>query len=157
MATSSVEDAEAEIRVQGEVTEPVPDTRTPVSRDDQPFSDEPEFIEMSITPKPGHHPVDLSQHGLESGVGLLAGSAIVREPGGLTEEPAGDSGARVGEPDFDDEPAPAPDEVTDAGPDLADHDDTRAEEPDDGLDDSLANRAGVARVRRGRARVAAGV
>ncbi|MGY0004314.1 single-stranded DNA-binding protein [Micromonospora sp. I033] len=40
MTTSTVEDAEAERRVHGEATEPVPDTQAPASLDDRPFDDE---------------------------------------------------------------------------------------------------------------------
>jgi single-strand DNA-binding protein len=46
MTTSTVEDAEAERRVHGEATEPVPDAQAPASLDDRPFDDEfppPEF------------------------------------------------------------------------------------------------------------------
>ncbi|QLQ37444.1 single-stranded DNA-binding protein [Micromonospora robiginosa] len=44
-ATSSVEDAEAEQRVHGEATEPVPDEQAPTTIDDRPFDDDflPEF------------------------------------------------------------------------------------------------------------------
>lgn len=45
-ATSSVEDAEAEQRVHGEATEPVPDEHAPTTFDDRPFDDDfppPEF------------------------------------------------------------------------------------------------------------------
>ncbi|MFG1676907.1 single-stranded DNA-binding protein [Micromonospora sp. NPDC049282] len=45
-ATSSVEDAEAEQRVHGEATEPVPDEQAPTTFDDRPFDDDfppPEF------------------------------------------------------------------------------------------------------------------
>ncbi|MFG1660368.1 single-stranded DNA-binding protein [Micromonospora chersina] len=40
MTTSTVEDAEAERRVHGEATEPVPDAQAPASLDDRPFDDE---------------------------------------------------------------------------------------------------------------------
>ncbi|NES28963.1 single-stranded DNA-binding protein [Micromonospora terminaliae] len=40
MTTSSVEDADAEHRVHGEATEPVPVAQAPVSFDDRPFDDE---------------------------------------------------------------------------------------------------------------------
>jgi single-strand DNA-binding protein len=47
MATSAVEDAEAERRVQGESTEPVPEAHAPASLDDRPFDDEFEGLELA--------------------------------------------------------------------------------------------------------------
>ncbi|MFR9778674.1 single-stranded DNA-binding protein [Micromonospora sp. MS34] len=52
-ATSSVEDAEAERRVHGEATEPVPDAHAPVSLDDRPFDDEFEGLALA-GPRAGH-------------------------------------------------------------------------------------------------------
>ncbi|MGK5440717.1 single-stranded DNA-binding protein [Micromonospora sp. URMC 105] len=43
MATSTVEDAEAAVRVQGEPTEPVPYEQAPAAPDDRPFDDDIEF------------------------------------------------------------------------------------------------------------------
>ncbi|MEU7844580.1 single-stranded DNA-binding protein [Micromonospora sp. NPDC049114] len=45
MTTSTVEDAAAESRVQGEPTEPVPDEQAPVLRDDRPLDDDFELPE----------------------------------------------------------------------------------------------------------------
>ncbi|MFG2057113.1 single-stranded DNA-binding protein [Micromonospora sp. NPDC048930] len=53
MATSIVEDAEAERRVHGEATEPVPDAHAPASLDDRPFDDEFEALEFAA-PRAGH-------------------------------------------------------------------------------------------------------
>ncbi|MFI7429814.1 single-stranded DNA-binding protein [Micromonospora sp. NPDC049836] len=46
LATSAVEDAEAERRVHGEATEPVPVTRAPSSFDDRPIDDEFDPLEL---------------------------------------------------------------------------------------------------------------
>ncbi|MFG3686937.1 hypothetical protein [Micromonospora sp. NPDC047740] len=46
MTTSTVEDAEAEGRVLGEATEPVPVAQTPASLDDRPFDDDFELPEF---------------------------------------------------------------------------------------------------------------
>ncbi|PWU44505.1 single-stranded DNA-binding protein [Micromonospora globispora] len=54
MTTSTVEDAEAEHRVHGEATEPVPAAQAPASPDDRPFDDE--FELPSFTARAGHEP-----------------------------------------------------------------------------------------------------
>ncbi|TYC23815.1 MULTISPECIES: single-stranded DNA-binding protein [unclassified Micromonospora] len=53
MTTSTVEDAEAERRVHGEATEPVPVAQAPTSLDDRPFDDDFELPEFDA-PRAGH-------------------------------------------------------------------------------------------------------
>lgn len=54
MATSTVEDAEAESRVHGEPTEPVPNDQAPASSDDRPLDDDFELPELGAPrPVPG--------------------------------------------------------------------------------------------------------
>ncbi|MEU1685768.1 single-stranded DNA-binding protein [Micromonospora sp. NPDC005707] len=62
MTTSTVEDAEAESRVHGEATEPVPVGQAPASLDDRPFDDE--------FPPPGY---DTPRVGLSAGLDTTAG------------------------------------------------------------------------------------
>ncbi|HEX7745008.1 MAG TPA: single-stranded DNA-binding protein, partial [Micromonosporaceae bacterium] len=59
VATSSVEDAESEVRVQGEETEAVPDSEAPVVPGDQPFDDEddPDFAAVPVSPATGDDPL----------------------------------------------------------------------------------------------------
>ncbi len=57
MATSTIEDAEAERRVHGEATEPVSDAHAPASLDDRPFDDEFEALEFAA-PRSGHRLTD---------------------------------------------------------------------------------------------------
>lgn len=60
LATSTVEDAEAERRVHGEATEPVPVTRAPSSFDDRPIDDEFDPLELGgpATRPPIHDDLD---------------------------------------------------------------------------------------------------
>ncbi|MFC8617101.1 single-stranded DNA-binding protein [Micromonospora purpureochromogenes] len=53
MATSTVEDAEAAGRVQGEPTEPVPHEQAPAAPDDRPFDEDFEFSGFAV-PRAGH-------------------------------------------------------------------------------------------------------
>ncbi|SBT46364.1 single-stranded DNA-binding protein [Micromonospora auratinigra] len=57
-ATSTVEDAEAERRVHGEATEPVPDGQAPASLDDRPFDEEFESLEFAGARAGDHLPAD---------------------------------------------------------------------------------------------------
>ncbi|MEV1290315.1 single-stranded DNA-binding protein [Micromonospora sp. NPDC049679] len=59
MATSAVEDAEADTRVHGEVTEAVPDEEAPVRRDEHLFDDDgdADFAAPSVGPLVGYDPV----------------------------------------------------------------------------------------------------
>lgn len=58
-ATSSVEDGQAENRVQGEETEPVPDSEAPVLPGQDAFedNDEPDFSDVPVSPAPGYDPL----------------------------------------------------------------------------------------------------
>ncbi|SCL41703.1 single-strand DNA-binding protein [Micromonospora pallida] len=58
MATSAVEDAEAERRVHGELTEPVPDDRVPVSLDDRPVDDDFDLLVPGGPRRPSGFTVD---------------------------------------------------------------------------------------------------
>jgi single-strand DNA-binding protein len=57
MATSAVEDAEAETRVHGEETERVPDVEAPALRGGGLFDDDPDFIDVPVSPAPAYDPV----------------------------------------------------------------------------------------------------
>ncbi|SCE84337.1 single-strand DNA-binding protein [Micromonospora viridifaciens] len=106
MTTSTMEDAEAERRVHGETTEPVPVAQAPASLDDRPFDDEFE---------PPEFPASRAGHKLTGDPDELTGGpdGPAGEPHGFTgdldglvdpfDEPAGGA-------DDDDELAPAPDE-----------------------------------------------
>ncbi|MEV4630104.1 single-stranded DNA-binding protein [Micromonospora sp. NPDC049523] len=54
MTTSSIEDAEAEQRVQGEETEPVPNAQAPALPDARPLDDEPGYAPVPVSPAPGY-------------------------------------------------------------------------------------------------------
>jgi single-strand DNA-binding protein len=56
MATSSVEDAEADSRVHGEITEPVPDAAAPAVRGDLFGDDDPDFADVPVSPAPPYGP-----------------------------------------------------------------------------------------------------
>ena len=118
MTTSTVEDAEAERRVHGEATEPVPDAQAPASLDDRPFDDEfpPEF--------------DVPRVGLSTGVHGTAGDLdglldpFDDQPDGPAAESGDDELAAEGGDDEraaeggDDEPAteePGPIDDVDGG------------------------------------------
>ncbi|MFC8300933.1 single-stranded DNA-binding protein [Micromonospora orduensis] len=114
MTTSTVEDAEAESRVHGESTEPVPAGEAPVLPDDRPLDDDFELSDFgaSRTGPPGASPAD----GGSFGGGSFGGDG----PGGRADDPAGldddelsvPPGAPDGDPtdDSDDELGPVPDE-----------------------------------------------
>ncbi|MEU8262351.1 single-stranded DNA-binding protein [Micromonospora sp. NPDC048999] len=84
MATSTVEDAEAERRVHGEATEPVPTAQAPASLDDRPFDDEFEPPEFT---------------------GARAGHGLPGAPDGPSGDPDGPAGDFDGLVDPFDEPA----------------------------------------------------
>ncbi|MFU8852761.1 single-stranded DNA-binding protein [Micromonospora sp. SL1-18] len=117
MATSTVEDAEAERRVHGEATESVPAAQAPTSLDDRPFDDEFEPLEFAA--RAGHE-----LPGYPGG------------PAGAPDGPAGYPGGPAG--DFDglvdpfDEPAVA-DPLGQAGQTGAGDDDEGDDEGDDEL------------------------
>ncbi|MGW4465812.1 single-stranded DNA-binding protein [Micromonospora sp. NPDC004704] len=52
--TSSIEDAEADQRVQGEETEPVPNAQAPARPDGRPLDDEPGYAPVPVSPAPGY-------------------------------------------------------------------------------------------------------
>jgi len=111
--TSTVEDAEAERRVHGEETEPVPVALAPASPDDRPFDDDFELPEYGA--RAGHEgPEFAGRAGQEpSGFAGQAGHELPGDPDGPAsdvdgpadpfDEPAGGAGD-------DDELAPEPDE-----------------------------------------------
>ncbi|MEU8425557.1 single-stranded DNA-binding protein [Micromonospora sp. NPDC048835] len=111
MTTSTVEDAEAESRVHGEPTEPVPAGQAPVLPDDRPLDDEfelPDYAELRTSP------FDASPVGT---------SPFATSPfGTVSEDDSSPSGRQVEPvnvpPDLDDELAPPPE----AGNDDADAD-----------------------------------
>ena len=100
MTTSTLEDAEAEARVRGEIAEPVSDRETADREtsdgetsgreesdreesgppEDVSFLDEVDLADLPVSPAPGYHPVDLPRAGLGSGVGLVA--VEIRDPAG---------------------------------------------------------------------------
>ncbi|WP_435817811.1 single-stranded DNA-binding protein [Micromonospora chersina] len=131
MTTSTVEDAEAERRVHGEATEPVPDAQAPASLDDRPFDDEfpPEF--------------DVPRVGLSTRVDGTAG-----ELDGLLD-PFDDQPDGPAAEDGDDELA-AEDGADDPAADESATDDPAAGEP--GSADEVTAGAGSGRNRRGRRR-----
>ncbi|MFE9954072.1 single-stranded DNA-binding protein [Micromonospora sp. NPDC005299] len=135
MTTSTVEDAEAESRVHGEATEPVPVAQAPASFDDQPFDDE--------FPPPEFH---TSRVGLSAGVDATAGDLDeLADP--FDDRPDGPAA----EPD---DLAAEPDDLA-AEPDDPPTDDELGAEPVTGGPDRAGAAAGVTgtgRPRRGRGR-----
>ncbi|RAO37877.1 Single-stranded DNA-binding protein [Micromonospora noduli] len=100
MATSTVEDAEAESRVHGEPTEPVPAGQAPVLPDDRPLDDDfelPDYAELRTSPF-GNAP---------AGDDSSSSGGVFGDGGALA------SGRQAGQadvpPDLDDELAPPPD------------------------------------------------
>ncbi len=67
VATSAVEDAEAEGRVRGEATEPVPDREAPTRLGDHPFDDipDPDFDAAPISPASAYDPLATMRGGRE--------------------------------------------------------------------------------------------
>jgi single-strand DNA-binding protein len=55
-AISIVEDSQAETRVQGEETEPVPESEAPALPDRDSFDDDPDFEAVPVSPAPGYDP-----------------------------------------------------------------------------------------------------
>ncbi|MFD2766475.1 single-stranded DNA-binding protein [Micromonospora eburnea] len=105
MTTSTVEDAEAERRVHGEETEPVPVAHVPATLDDRPFDDDFELPEFAT--RAAH---DLSEFPGRDGHELSGDPAgLAGDTDGLVDpfdSPAGEAG----DDDGDDELAPEPDE-----------------------------------------------
>ncbi|KAB1915121.1 single-stranded DNA-binding protein [Micromonospora sp. AMSO31t] len=144
MTTSTVEDAEAESRVHGEATEPVPVGQAPASLDDQPFDDEfppPEF--------------PVSRVGLSGGADATAGDLDEladpfdeRPDGPTTERDAGRDDLAAGRDDL----AAEADDLAAA----ADDDELGAEPVGGGPDPvgATVGGTGSGRGRRGRGRTA---
>ncbi|SCF31570.1 single-stranded DNA-binding protein [Micromonospora saelicesensis] len=102
MATSTVEDAEAESRVHGEPTEPVPAGQAPVLPDDRPLDDDfelPDYAELRTSPF-GNDPAGDDS----SPSGGVFGNGGALASGGQ----AGQAGQADVPPDLDDELAPPP-------------------------------------------------
>jgi single-strand DNA-binding protein len=115
MATSSVEDAEAEHRVHGEATEPVPNAQAPVLPDARPLDDEPGYPAAPVSPAPGYAPVDDDLSGEPDEEDLprgpvddeMSGAPDDDEPSGgaVDADPMSGEGAqRPVEPDVDSSP-----------------------------------------------------
>jgi single stranded DNA-binding protein len=108
MTTSTVEDSEAESRVHGEPTEPVPAGQTPVLPDDRPLDDDfelPDFGAPRTDPFAGADPLDEdSPHGAGRALGGDADGPAEPDDDELAHSP----GADDDEPD--DELGPVPDE-----------------------------------------------
>ncbi|RAO35266.1 Single-stranded DNA-binding protein [Micromonospora saelicesensis] len=112
MATSTVEDAEAESRVRGEPTEPVPAGQAPVLPDDRPLDDDfelPDYAELRTSPL-GNVPAgdDSSPSGGVFGDGGALASGAQAGQAGQPDVP----------PDLDDELAPPPEADDNADGDL---------------------------------------
>ncbi|MEU2613805.1 single-stranded DNA-binding protein [Micromonospora sp. NPDC007271] len=112
--TSSVEDAEAERRVHGETTEPVPVAQAPASLDERPFDDEFEPPEFTA-PRTGFGPAggpDGPSGDLYRPAGDLDGlTDPFDEPvGGAGDDDEGEDELTPAPDEGDDELTPAPDE-----------------------------------------------
>ncbi|WP_327034289.1 single-stranded DNA-binding protein [Micromonospora ureilytica] len=156
MTTSTVEDAEAESRVHGEPTEPVPAGQAPVLPDDRPLDDDfelPDYAELRTSPF-GNLPSDDDSSpsdgvplsgGTSPGGGVSSGGGLFADGGALP------SGGQVGQanvpPGLDDELAPPP-EADDDNAD-ADLDIELGPVPDEGQSEP----AQPGRGRRGRGRI----
>ncbi|WP_030488213.1 single-stranded DNA-binding protein [Micromonospora chokoriensis] len=147
MTTSTVEDAEAESRVHGEPTEPVPAGQTPVLPDDRSLDDDfelPDYAELRTSPvgtSPfGETPEDDSLSG-----GVSSDGGVFADGRGL---PSGGPGGQVDVPTgLDDELAPPP-EASDGNAD-GDLDLELGPVPDEGQPEPAQSGRG----RRGRGRI----
>jgi single-strand DNA-binding protein len=95
-STSTIEDAEAQQRVGGESTDPVPDDEAPSQFDDRSFD--------SVFNQPAEPPADLADPYDPAGSAALAGSPDQADLSGA-DQPAGDGGAEP-VPAGGDEPEP---------------------------------------------------
>ncbi|MFC0532236.1 single-stranded DNA-binding protein [Phytohabitans kaempferiae] len=100
MATSAVEDAEAENRVRGEATEAVPEGEAPVRHGDHPFDDvpAPDFAAAPVSPASAYDPLATMRGGREFGdefdpFAALDAAAVPADPddGDTTESEADDA------------------------------------------------------------------
>ncbi|MGC4868001.1 single-stranded DNA-binding protein [Micromonospora sp. DT53] len=117
MTTSTVEDAEAESRVHGEATEPVPAGQAPVLPDDRPLDDEfelPDYAELR-TSRFGNPSVDDDSSPTDEVFGdggALASGGQANVPPGLDDEltPPPEADDDNADGDLDIELGPVPDE-----------------------------------------------
>ncbi|MBY8873266.1 single-stranded DNA-binding protein [Micromonospora sp. PLK6-60] len=129
LATSAVEDADAEARVHGEPTEPVPAEQAPTGPDDRPFDDDFDAPDFGVPPVAG-------------GAGqVYAGGAGQALPGvgGRVLPGVGDRVLPgVGGPVLPDDHRPDLADLTDPFTDLADPDEDKDDEDDDLTDEPAA-------------------
>lgn len=156
MATSAVEDAEADARVHGEATEAVPDEEAPARRGEHLFDDgDADFANVPISPAPGYDPLASLRGGGLGGRGFgptsVGGdghdlSEFGDDP--LLDEPSGSPRSEL-DPLPAEGPDGGPEQDSGSGPD-------RGLEPDSVPADGLGPEAEptAARGRRGRGRVA---
>ncbi|MEU8255481.1 single-stranded DNA-binding protein [Micromonospora inaquosa] len=120
MTTSTVEDAEAEARVHGEPTEPVPAGQAPVLPDDRPLDDDfelPDYAELRTSPF-GNLPEDDDSSPGGGQVGEARQVGQVSTPAELDDELASppDADDDNADADLDIELGPMPDEGQPAQP-----------------------------------------
>ncbi|HEX2772259.1 MAG TPA: single-stranded DNA-binding protein [Micromonosporaceae bacterium] len=143
-STSSVEDAQAETRVQGEETEPVPDSEAPVMPGQDSFDDEPDFSDVPVSPAQGYDPLRaLRGGGFPTAQGPGFDGAVATRP--ESDEAIPDITASSDKAEFPTGPTPthdaAPDHERNPAAEIAPASDQGADEPVSG------------RSRRGRGRV----
>ncbi|MCZ7418605.1 single-stranded DNA-binding protein [Verrucosispora sp. WMMA2121] len=160
LATSAVSDADAERRVQGEPTEPVPDDEAPARLDHRPVDDDFELADMSgfgAGAAGARHPGPPGDFDPGSTVGFDPGSAV----GGFDPGSAVRSDSTPGsETSSDDHLSPEFDDFADAGEGVADElapvpADATATESELAVrpEESGAGDAATGRGRRGRGRL----
>ncbi|RZU77737.1 single-strand DNA-binding protein [Micromonospora kangleipakensis] len=112
MTTSTVEDAEAERRVHGEATEPVPSAQAPASPDDRPFDDEFELPGFAA-PHAGPGLPDLDMDGPSGGeFGAVTDPFDDRSDDAGDDEEADELAAEPGDAGTPDELDPVVDDTT---------------------------------------------
>lgn len=94
VGTSSVEDAEAESRVRGETTEPVPEGEVPVRLGDHPFDDmpDPDFGAGPISPASAYDPLAAMRggRGFDDDLDAFAPADAVADPSDADDDDSGD-------------------------------------------------------------------
>jgi single-strand DNA-binding protein len=143
-ATSSVEDPQADTRVQGEETEAVPDSDAPVLPGGQDAfeDDDPDFSDVPVSPAPGYDPLRALRGG-----GLPAAQAL--EPNGVPATDASDEG--VADSAKSSSPAEIPTVPTPGQREVPEHGNSAAEP--ELASDHVADEPVPGRGRRGRGRV----
>ncbi|MEU4474212.1 single-stranded DNA-binding protein [Micromonospora sp. NPDC023888] len=150
MTTSTVEDGEAESRVHGEPTEPVPAGHEPVLPDDRPLDDDfelPDYAALRTSPFVDDPTGDVAPPIGEAGPPDDGSSFGERPSGGRVSPTSGPIGPGSGPADLDDElglPPEANDDSTDR-----DLDDELGPVPDEGQPEPAPSGRG----RRGRGRI----